>query len=131
MDHGAKIVSREAVCFFMVKDALTATQGSQCGIIASKAVGNAVARNRCKRLIREAFRQVKGRSDNPFQGLQLVVIARQACLSRGSDGIIRSLIWALNQYRAGFRHDTEQRPRNPRRAKRPSTPAKREAGGCR
>ncbi len=48
---------------------------ARLGITASRRVGNAVTRNRAKRLIREAFRQ----SQDLWQpGLDLVVIVRQA-----------------------------------------------------
>jgi ribonuclease P protein component len=46
---------------------------ARLGIVASRKVGNAVARNRAKRLIREAFRRHAARMP---PGLDLVVIAR-------------------------------------------------------
>lgn len=46
---------------------------SRLGITASKQVGNAVVRNRCKRLVREAFRRDPGLLP---AGVDLVVIVR-------------------------------------------------------
>lgn len=48
---------------------------TRLGITASRKVGNAVVRNRCKRLIREAFRATR---DLWAPDLDLVVIVRQA-----------------------------------------------------
>lgn len=47
---------------------------TRLGITASRRVGNAVVRNRCKRLIREAFRATR---DLWAEDLDLVIIVRQ------------------------------------------------------
>jgi ribonuclease P protein component len=54
-------------------------QGPRLGITASRRVGNAVERNRAKRLVREAFRAV--RSSWPA-AIDVVVIVRQGLDSR-------------------------------------------------
>jgi ribonuclease P protein component len=47
---------------------------ARLGVVASRKVGTAVVRNRCKRLVREAFRKT---SDIWTPGIDLVVIVRR------------------------------------------------------
>lgn len=47
---------------------------ARLGVVASRKVGNAVVRNRCKRLVREAFRQT---SELWAPGIDIVVIVRR------------------------------------------------------
>lgn len=61
--------------YFTVLMAPNTSGTTRLGIVASKKLGDAVRRNRAKRLIREVFRQ-----DNPLpsgQGVDLVVIPRR------------------------------------------------------
>ncbi|MDF1515613.1 MAG: ribonuclease P protein component, partial [Anaerolineae bacterium] len=51
---------------------------SRIGIVASRKVGNAVARNRSRRLIREAARRLYSKI---YSGWDLVIVARSALLS--------------------------------------------------
>ena len=69
LDEGFKVVSKEFVVFAVCSGK------SRLGIIASRKVGNAVARNRAKRLIREAYRQ-----QAYFDQWEVVVIARKNLL---------------------------------------------------
>jgi ribonuclease P protein component len=57
---------------------------SRLGVTASKQVGNAVIRNRIKRLIREAFRLDPGLLP---AGVDVVVIARQGADALGQAGL--------------------------------------------
>jgi ribonuclease P protein component len=51
-------------------------------VVASRRVGNAVARNRAKRLLREASRQL------PWaEGTDVVLVARAACATSDLDGV--------------------------------------------
>ncbi len=62
--------------FVLLLHARTPAEGeTRLGITASRRVGNAVVRNRCKRLIREAFRATR---ELWAPDLDLVVIVRRA-----------------------------------------------------
>ncbi len=58
---------------------------TRLGITASRKVGNAVVRNRCKRLIREAFRRT---SDLWAADLDVVVIVRQPLVEMKTDDVV-------------------------------------------
>ncbi len=67
------------------------------GITVSSKVANAVARNRVKRWVREAFRAVRG--DLP--PVDLVVIARRGAAEMGLDGAGRALAAAREKLARG------------------------------
>jgi ribonuclease P protein component len=62
---------------------------SRLGITASKQVGNAVVRGRCKRLVREAFRTQPGLVP---AGVDLIVIVRAGAEGLGLSGVLAE--WA-------------------------------------
>lgn len=65
---------------------------TRLGIVASRKVGGAVARNRAKRLIREAFRK---RWASLPEGLDLVIIVRPDIASRSAKEVADALDEAL------------------------------------
>ena len=67
---------------------------SRIGFVASRHVGNAVNRNRAKRLLREAFRR-HGTSILP--GRDLLLIARPSMKNCKVDDVISSVTYLLSQ----------------------------------
>jgi len=65
---------------------------ARLGVVASRKVGNAVARNRAKRLVREAFRQSASAAP---PGLELVVIVRPGLEKLGAGEVARELLAGL------------------------------------
>ncbi len=72
---GLKQHTRHFVVFARVRGAGELDVGLRLGITASRQVGNAVRRNRWKRLVREAFRRIRGR--HPASRLDVIVVARK------------------------------------------------------
>jgi ribonuclease P protein component len=68
-DSGYRVSSR----YFTLLLAPTAAPPARLGIVASKKLGDAVRRNRAKRLIREVFRHI----DTPPAAVDVVVIPRR------------------------------------------------------
>jgi ribonuclease P protein component len=66
------------------------------GVIASRAVGGAVARNRARRLLRESFRLHQHQLRAP---VALVLIARPSLPRRGLAGVEQDLLAALREGR--------------------------------
>lgn len=59
---------------------------ARVAVVASRRVGDAVRRNRAKRLLREAARQVSWRP-----GVDLVLVARASCASAQLDEVVADL----------------------------------------
>jgi ribonuclease P protein component len=66
------------------------------GITASRKVGNAVARNRARRLLREASRQLYG---NIFEGWDIVLVARSALIKAKEPQVEQALETLLQRAR--------------------------------
>lgn len=61
--------------YFLVRYCPASTDGPRLGLVASRRIGNAVMRNRCKRRIRELFRRSRVEIAGP---VDIVVVARRA-----------------------------------------------------
>ena len=93
---GRKLVRRHFILLVYAREA--AVPGpARLGLVVSKRVGNAVQRNRTKRLIREAFRQ----SSEVWPGnFDFLFIARSSLSELGSDAVLaefRALEQALGR----------------------------------
>jgi len=62
-------------------------QQGRVAYVAGQKLGNAPIRNRAKRLIREAAKMAKA----PWQGLRVVIIAREACLHAEFEDICQDI----------------------------------------
>jgi ribonuclease P protein component len=82
-ERGARLYAGEVLV--LVQRA--GTDRARIGITVSSKVANAVERNRVKRWVREAFRQLQAE----LPPVDLVVIARKGALSMGLDGARRTL----------------------------------------
>lgn len=92
MSLGNKIITRSFVLLYVIDS--QDIEHFEYGIIASKKVGKAVQRNRCKRLLRSAVASlthiIKPKS-------KLVLIARSALLEQKFIDLIQSLKWAMHK----------------------------------
>lgn len=76
-EHGSNFRSRNVVLIFERLD----DRPFRVGVVASRKVGKAVKRNRAKRWLREAQRELRTRSR--LEGVHLVLIARRSAPSAG------------------------------------------------
>jgi ribonuclease P protein component len=81
--HGRRLYSGDV----LVVARVTGSPRPRIGITVSSKVGNAVERNRVKRWVREAWREIRPE----LPPVDLVVIARPAAVRMGLDGARRAL----------------------------------------
>jgi ribonuclease P protein component len=99
-EHGARVGSAHFTFLVALHEAALdqetaaqdATSTTRLGIVASRKVGNAVRRNRIKRLLREAFRK---RAAELPRGIDLVVIARAGAHELAAAQVDAELLRAL------------------------------------
>jgi ribonuclease P protein component len=95
MGNGARVTARSLILYVDDGSGLEAGP-ARLGIIASRKVGNAVQRNRAKRLIRDAFRRLHSGLREP---LDLVVIATRRTLQLTGNEVREELETALRRRR--------------------------------
>jgi ribonuclease P protein component len=86
--EGRRVVGRN----FAIE--VLAAPRARLGLVVSRKVGNAVARNRVKRIVREWFRRGRGGTEGAFD---VVVIARSGAAELAADDAWRELSSAAQQ----------------------------------
>lgn len=97
-DHGISARGELLVLIVIANE----RERARVGVVASKRVGSAVARNRCKRLLREASRTLI--KEMAPAGIDLLLIARAACRAAGVEKVraeLRTLYISLQGARRG------------------------------
>lgn len=95
----AKTQGRRLVCGCLILNwlPLPAAPASRLGAVTSRKIGNAVARNRARRLLREAFRLHQNALPSP---VDLVLVARASIVGKKFSDVERDYLSALQ--RAGL-----------------------------
>lgn len=110
---GKKFVGRNAVVYVMrdTHSALLCRQNpekkkyNRVGLTVTKKLGGAVKRNRCKRILREAYRQCD-RELALRQGYIIILVAREAALTAKTQHIASDLRTAFRKLDMAEKGDT-------------------------
>ena len=97
--EGTSLAGSLLVLFVLASSELS----RKAGFVAGRKVGNAVARNRAKRLLREAYRHHK--KSIPETGYHLVFVARHGCDQAAYQDVVQELRRLLQE--TGFTPDKD------------------------
>jgi ribonuclease P protein component len=89
--RGRLVTGRFLKAYFLINAGLDL----KVGFIAGKRVGNACRRNRAKRLLREAYRRLKG--GLPRQGWRVVFVATAATPIASLAEVRNEMVWMLEK----------------------------------
>lgn len=94
----AKAAGRRLVCGCIIANVLSRPtgQGSRLGVVTSKKIGNAVARSRARRLLRECFRL---HQRDLVRSVDLVLVARPSIAGKKLADVALDLMKVLRQAR--------------------------------
>ena len=103
-NKGKKVVTKRVVVFvledkharFLQKSHPERKKINRVGISVTKKLGTAVARNRAKRIIREAWRQIT-KSYELESGKLVVITAREATAEAKTDDVFKDLAYAAHR----------------------------------
>jgi ribonuclease P protein component len=98
----ARAEGRRVVCGCLIANVLARSEGSahRLGVVTSKKIGNAVARSRARRLLRETFRLHQHDFKHP---LDLVLVARPSITGKKFAQVEVDFLRALRQARVDDR----------------------------
>ena len=74
------------------------TSGCRLGVVTSKAIGNAVCRNRARRLLKEVYRRHQHEIIRP---VDLILVARKSIVGKGLDAVEADYLRSLRGARLG------------------------------
>lgn len=83
-------------CLIANWQALAEPAHSRLGVVTTRRLGNAVVRNRARRLLRETFRRHQHALANP---VDLVLVARPSIVGKDFDGVERDFLTTLRKAR--------------------------------
>jgi ribonuclease P protein component len=93
LEEGRRVRGRILTAYWRV-DAEESTEPNRVGVAAGKRLGNAVVRNRLKRLVREAYRRNK--RELPCRGVSIVFLASRGTIGKSFEEVRDDLVTILH-----------------------------------